>query len=357
MKIQEIKLPISELSKGYVDNLEEGISGYDGKLDIRPPYQREFVYSDKQRDLVIDTVLKGYPLNIMYWAVRDDGNYEIIDGQQRTISICQYVNSDFSFNKKFFHNLQDDEKNKILNYELTIYLCSGTDTEKLEWFKTINIAGAELTDQELRNAVYHGSWVTDAKKYFSKTSCAAYQIGSDYLNGKAIRQDFLQTTIKWISNNNIDEYMAKNQNEPTAVNLWNYYQNIISWVSSTFPNKRKIMKGIQWGELYNDYKDNSHDPIKLEEEISLLIQDNDVTNEKGIYHYVLSRNEKYLNIRAFPDDIKQKVYEKQNGTCNKCKKQFDFKEMDGDHIKLWKDGGRTEESNCQMLCIPCNRGG
>jgi len=249
------------------------------------------------------------------------------------------------------------KKNKILNYELTIYLCSGTDTEKLEWFKTINIAGAELTDQELRNAVYHGSWVTDAKKYFSKTGCAAYQIGSDYLNGKAIRQDFLQTTIKWISNNNIDEYMAKNQNEPTAVNLWNYYQNIISWVSSTFPNKRKIMKGIQWGELYNEYKDNSHDPIKLEEEISLLIQDNDVTNEKGIYHYVLSRNEKYLNIRAFPDDIKQKVYEKQNGTCNKCKKQFDFKEMDGDHIKLWKDGGRTEESNCQMLCIPCNRGG
>src|SRR3990172_5937008 len=175
IKLQEIT--IKELAEDYQDNSEEGVSGYGGRLDIRPPYQREFIYKDKQRDAVIDTVTKEFPLNVMYWSVRADGNYEIIDGQQRTISICQYIEGDFSVNvgnfpeKRAFHNLQKDEKEKILNYPLTVYLCSGTDSEKLEWFKTINIAGEELTDQELRNAVYHGSWVSDAKRHFSKSNC------------------------------------------------------------------------------------------------------------------------------------------------------------------------------------------
>ena len=178
IKLKEIK--IKDLVKDYQDKADEGVTGYGGKLDIRPPYQREFVYNDKQREAVIDTVTKGFPLNVMYWAVRDNGDFEIIDGQQRTISICQFINSDFSYKDRYFHNLSDDEQEKILNYELTIYECSGTDSEKLEWFKTINIAGEELTDQELRNAVYHGSWVTDAKRYFSKNSCPAYQIGGRY---------------------------------------------------------------------------------------------------------------------------------------------------------------------------------
>lgn len=357
MEIKLINISVRELASGYEDRLEEGVIGYGGKLDIRPPYQREFVYKDKQRDAVIDTVSKDFPLNVMYWSVREDGNYEIIDGQQRTISLCQFINSEFSFKNKYFHNLQKDEQDKILNYQLAIYLCSGTDSEKLEWFKTINIAGEKLTDQELRNAVYHGSWVSDAKRYFSKTNCPAFQRGSDYLNGSPIRQDYLETTIKWISHDEINEYMAKNQNEKTALDLWNYYQSIISWVESTFPNKRKIMKGIQWGELYNDHKDDSLDPKVIEEEIESLIADEDVTNQKGIYQYLLTRNEKYLNIRTFSDKIKLRVYEKQNGKCNRCDKSFDIKEMDGDHIDKWKDGGKTEEKNCQMLCIPCNRSG
>src|SRR5690554_6759538 len=193
MEINLKNITIRDLVKDYKNNPDGGVSGYGGLLDIRPPYQREFVYNDKQREAVIDTVKKGFPLNVMYWAVRDNGDFEIIDGQQRTISICQFVNSDFSYKDRYFHNLSDDEQEKILDYELTVYECSGTDSEKLEWFKTINIAGEELTDQELRNAVYHGSWVTDAKRYFSKSNCPAYQIGSRYLRGTPIRQDYLET--------------------------------------------------------------------------------------------------------------------------------------------------------------------
>src|SRR5690606_23188166 len=178
MNIELKEITVRELTDGYEDNEEGGVIGFGGKLDIRPPYQREFIYKEKQRDAVIDTILKNFPLNVMYWAVREDGNFEVIDGQQRTISICQYVNGDFAYMFKYFHNLKDDEKQKILDYKLMVYICSGTDSEKLEWFKTINIAGENLTDQELRNAVYSGSWVTDAKRYFSKNGCAAYQIGS-----------------------------------------------------------------------------------------------------------------------------------------------------------------------------------
>ncbi len=209
MEVRLKDITVRELVKDYQDNEENGVVGYGGKLDIRPPFQREFVYNDKQQKAVIDTVSKGFPLNVMYWAVRDNDEekpFEIIDGQQRTLSICKYINSEFSFKDLYFHNLEEDQKEKILDYKLTVYVCEGTDSEKLEWFKTINIAGEELTDQELRNAVYHGSWVTDAKRYFSKTGCPAYQIGSDYMNGTPIRQDYLETVIKWISENKIEGY-------------------------------------------------------------------------------------------------------------------------------------------------------
>ena len=220
MKIQLKEITIKELAEGYQDNANEGVVGYGGKLDIRPPYQREFIYKDKQRDAVIDTVKKEFPLNVMYWAVRDDGNFEIIDGQQRTISICQYLNGDFSFDFLFFHNLQNDEKEQILNYKLMVYFCEGTDKEKLNWFETINIAGEKLTKQELRNAVFSGSWVTDAKRYFSKNGCVATQIGSDYLSGSAIRQEYLETAIDWISKGNIEIYMGKHQHDQNASPLF-----------------------------------------------------------------------------------------------------------------------------------------
>ena len=183
----------------------------------------------------------------MYWAVRKDGNYEVIDGQQRTLSICQYVNGDFSINGLAFHNLQDDQQQQILGYALMVYFCSGTDSEKLDWFRTINIAGEEHTDQELRNAVYAGPWTTDAKRYFSKTNCAAYGLASDYLRGNPIRQEYLETTIDWQSNGEINDYMSQHQHDKNATPLWHYFQGVINWVKATFPKYRKEMKGIEVG--------------------------------------------------------------------------------------------------------------
>lgn len=357
MEVKLKEITVLELTKKYQDLAEDGITGYDGKLDIRPPFQREFVYNDQQRRAVIDTVKKGFPLNVMYWAVRDDEEkpYEIIDGQQRTISICQYVNSDFSFDNLYFHNLEDNEKQQILDYILTVYVCNGTDSDKLEWFKTINIAGEELTDQELRNAVYHGSWVTDAKRYFSKTGCPAYKIGVKYLAGTAIRQDYLETVIKWINNGNIEDYMGIKQHEENAEELWNYFTSVVEWIEKTFIVYRKEMKGINWGELYNKYKNSTLEPETLEKEILVLMEDEDVTNKKGIYQYVLDGKERHLSIRTFSDRQKREAYTRQKGVCPDCGEHFRIEEMHGDHITPWHLGGRTVPKNCQMLCADCNR--
>ena len=355
MKIELKEITVRELVKDYQDNQEAGVIGYGGRLDIRPPYQREFIYKEKQRDAVIDTITKDFPLNVMYWAVRENGNFEIIDGQQRSISICQFVKGDFSFNGRYFHNLQDDEQEKIYNYKLMVYLCKGTDSEKLEWFKTINIAGEKLTEQELRNAVYHGSWVTNVKRYFSKNGCPAYEIGSKYLNGSPIRQEYLETAIKWINNGNIEEYMAKHQHEANANELWLYFQGVINWVKEVFPKYRKEMKGLAWGELYNEFKDKNFDSAKLEEKVSKLMQDDDVTKKSGIYPYLLTGKEKYLNIRAFTDNQKREAYEKQRGICPLCKEKFEIEEMEADHITPWNEGGKTIPENCQMLSRECNR--
>ena len=356
MKIELKEITIKELSNGYQDNNENGVIGFGGQLDIRPPYQREFIYKDKQRDAVINTITKNFPLNVMYWAVREDGTFEVIDGQQRTISICQYVDGDFAFQNRYFHNLEADEKEKILNYTLMVYVCSGTESEKLEWFKTINIAGEKLTEQELRNAVYTGSWVSDAKRYFSKSGCVAYNIGSDYLNGSPIRQEFLETAIDWISEGKIENYMATHQHDPNATALWLYFQSVITWVNATFTVKRKkFMKGIQWGLFYNKYKDVVFDTKAIEEETARLIADDEVEKKSGIYAYILTKDERYLGIRTFSDSVKQKVYENQKGICPICKNHFDISEMEGDHITPWVEGGKTIEENCQMLCKDDNR--
>ncbi len=355
MKIELKKITVRELSDGYVDNDENGVKGYGGRLDIRPQYQREFIYNEKQRNAVIDTITKQFPLNVMYWAVRKDGNFEIIDGQQRTISICEYVTGKFSYESRYIHNLQDDEKNKILDYELMVYLCSGTDSEKLAWFKTINIAGAELTQQELRNAVYSGLWVSDAKRYFSKRGCAAFEIASDYVTGSSIRQEYLETAIKWISKDTIDDYMAKQQDEQNANILWNYFQSVINWIETTFKVKRKFMKSVDWGSLYNKYKDMQLDTDEIESEIEKLILDDDVTKKSGIYPFILTRDETFLSIRAFTENMKLKVYEEQKGICVKCKEHFELSNMDADHITPWHEGGKTIEENCQLLCKKDNR--
>ena len=355
MLIDLHKIKVKDLTKGYVDNAEKGVFAYDGKLDVRPPYQREFVYDEKKRNAVIDTLRQGFPLNVMYWAVREDGTFEIIDGQQRTISICQFVNGDFAFDMRYFHNLEEDEKEQILNYELQIYICSGTDSEKLKWFKTINIAGEKLTDQELRNAVYAGSWVSDAKRYFSKTGAPATKIGSDYLNGSAIRQEYLETAISWISRGNIEIYMGKHQHDPNAIALWNHFNSVINWVKAIFPKYRKEMKGIEWGDLYEKYGSGVWDAVAMEKEVARLMADSDVKKKKGIYWYVFDHDEHHLDIRAFDDNTKREVYEKQKGVCKNCGKHFKIEEMEADHITPWSKGGHTVIENCQMLCKECNR--
>ena len=357
MKVDMRDVTVRELVDGYRDDGEGGVVGYGGKLDIRPPFQREFVYGEKERNAVIDTVVKGFPLNVMYWADRGDDTYEIIDGQQRTISIAQYaqVRRGFSHNGLYFQNLTLDQREQILDYKLMVYVCTGTDSEKLDWFKTINIAGKELTSQELRNAVYSGSWVTDAKRYFSRNDCAAYRIGGDYLRGSAIRQEYLETAIKWISQGNIEDYMGRHQHDANASELWEHFESVIEWVKSVFTTRRATMKGVDWGSLYDGYKDASLDSDEIERETLRLIDDEDVTRQAGIYPYILTRDEKHLNIRAFSEPVKRRVYERQKGKCAMCGDAFDIKEMHADHIKPWIDGGKTEEKNCQMLCREDNQ--
>ena len=355
MKIELKKITVRDLVKDYQDDGEGGVRGYGGKLDVRPPFQREFVYKDKQRDAVIETINKGFPLNVMYWAVRQDATYEIIDGQQRTISAAQYVKSKYSLDGRSFHNLQDDEQERILNYELQVYVCEGSASEKLAWFRVINIAGEKLTNQELRNAVYAGSWVSEAKRYFSRSSCPAQGIGSDYVKGSPIRQGYLETAIKWINDGEIEEYMSEHQHDSNAVALWNHFQSVINWVAATFPKKRTEMKSVDWGGLYSRFGEVNLDADELENEIEQLMLDDDVTSKSGIYPYVLTRNERNLNIRAFSKVMKREAYEHQKGVCQSCNESFKFDDMEGDHIDPWSQGGKTNAENCQMLCQPCNR--
>lgn len=364
MQIEQRTITVRDVTDDYLNNDEEGVKGYHDRLDIRPPYQREFVYKDKQRDEVIRTVLKGLPLNVMYWCKTgknedDKETYEVLDGQQRTISLCEYVDGSYSVDDKYFDNLPQDLKDEILNYELFVYVCDGTDSEKLDWFRIINIAGEQLTDQELRNAVYAGPWVSDAKRYFSKSSGPAYKIAGDYLKGDAIRQDYLQTAISWAAkaeNVNIEQYMAQHQYDTNAVALWNYFRSVIDWIPATFSTKYyREMKGLPWGIYYNENKDRTDlDPKKLEEATAKLMGDEDVTNKRGIFPFLLTGDVKNLSIRQFDRATKLAAYEKQRHKCPTCDKTFEFNKMDGDHIIPWSKGGKTVPENCQMLCKECN---
>lgn len=362
MQIELHEVSIRELTTGYVNDEDAGVFGYSGQVCLRPAFQRNYVYDDKHRDAVIHTVRHGLPLNVMYWAINQDGTLECLDGQQRSISICDYVAGKYSINFQYFHNLTDVERDEILDYKLMVYFCEGTDKEKLDWFKTINIAPVQLTNQELRNAIYTGPWLADAKKYFSKTGGPAYQTFGDYLNGAAIRQDYLETVISWAANadgvDSIEEYMARHQMDPNAAALWDYFRKVTNWVDAVFKTKRKkLMKGVPWGLLFNQYGTQYFDPDDMEQRIQDLIADEDVQNQKGIYQYVFDGNEKHLKIRAFSDKDKRRKYEEQGGICPMCGKHFELEEMDGDHILPWAKGGHTVYDNLQMLCIACNRGG
>ena len=326
MNIEQRKVTIGELCEGYFNDAEEGVVGYDERLDIRPKYQREFVYKDKQRDEVIHTVMKGLPLNVMYWCRTGEDTYEVLDGQQRTISVCEYVDGSFSVNDKYFYNLPADVKKKILDYELFVYVCDGTDSEKLDWFRIINIAGERLTE--------------------------------DYLKGASIRQEYLETAISWAADaksQSIEGYMAEHQFDPSAIQLWNYFRSVIDWVQAIFPKVRKEMKGLPWGLLFNAHGQRTDlDPKKLEAEIQRLMGDEDVTKKSGIYEYLLTGDERKLSIRAFDRRDALAAYERQGHKCAICGESFEFEEMHADHIKAWSKGGHTTPDNCQMLCRDCN---
>ncbi|MDL0102832.1 DUF262 domain-containing protein [Campylobacter felis] len=386
MQIDKTEIKIKELIAGYTRD-EEGSqviayadSSGVARLNIRPKYQREFVYKEAQRNAVIDTILKGFPLNIMYWVKNVDFGaeceYEVLDGQQRTISICEYVKGSFSIQwndkSQYFHTLSKDLQEKFLDYKLNVYVCQGSESEKLEWFKTINIAGETLTNQELRNAVYASVWLSDAKRRFSKPNGLAVLKGAKYLNGSALRQEFLESAIAWKVDSRKDEkiceYMAKNaKDSKNADELWEYFAKVIDWVEMKFEKYRKEMKGLEWGLFYNTYKDKPLDAKELESKIIELMQDDEVGNKKGVYAYVLSGDEKHLSLRAFSESVKRAVYEKQGGVCAnsdghikgvKCpheNERLELEQMEADHIIPWSKGGKTEKENCQMLCVECNR--
>src|SRR6266576_6561216 len=364
MKIALHSIKVSELIAGYENKAEEGVRGYGGRLNIRPPYQREFIYKEKQRNEVIHTVRKKFPLNTMYWVKVGDDDFELMDGQQRTISICQYVVGDFSVeidgSPMNFGNLTGNKRQEILDYELSVYVCEGTDSEKLDWFKIINIAGERLTDQELRNAIYTGTWLADAKRWFSKTGAPAVQEGRDKLvSGSTIRQEILETALDWISGGKIEDYMSAHQHDKDAQELWQYWQALFDWVKRVFPNqgsaRAKLMKGLAWGKFYNEHKDDKLNAAKLEQRIVELIDDDEVESKKGVYEYLLTGDVRTLNLRTFDEKTKQKIYAKQDGICPICKKHFNFEEMEADHILPWSGGGKTIPENCQMLCKLDNR--
>ena len=368
MTIKQIEVTVGDIARGYINNEEQGIRGYGGQLDIRPPYQREFIYNESEQQAVISTVLKGYPLNVMYWVRRSEDAecpYEVMDGQQRTLSLCEYVDGKFAYDFKNFFNQPADIQKLILDYPLTIYLCEGEPSEKLEWFKTINIAGKPLNEQEINNAVYAGPFVTDAKRHFSKSNCGAYRLGKDLVNGTPIRQEFLKKALEWMAEHETREgkpqsvvgYMAEHQHDPNANNLWTYFQNVLNWTITNFDLKKfkKIMKGLNWALYYDKYHSTTLDTADLASRISKLILDSDVQKQMGIIPYVLTGDERHLDLRGFPEDIKLTVWEKQHHICPSCQKEFDYEFMEGDHITPWREGGRTVIENCQMLCRECNR--
>ena len=368
MTIKQTEVTVREITQGYTNNDEQGVRGFGGHLDIRPPYQREFIYNEKEQEAVITTVLNGYPLNVMYWVKRSDDAecpYEVMDGQQRTLSLCEYVAGKFSHDFKNFFNQPMDVQNKILDYKLTVYVCEGEASEKLEWFKTINIAGKALNEQEINNAIYAGPFVSDAKRHFSKSNCGAYRLGKDLVNGTPIRQDFFKKALEWMAEHETRNghrqtavgYMAQHQHDPNANNLWSYFQNVLNWAMTNFSLKKfkKIMKGLNWAELYDKYRTETLNTEELERRISALIRDGEIQKQTGIIPYVLTGDERHLDLRSFPEDIKLAVWERQSHICPICGKEFDFEFMEGDHITPWREGGRTVTENCQMLCRECNR--
>lgn len=387
MKAKSLNIPLRELFKDYINNDEEGVWAYGGKLCVRPSYQREYVYDEKRRNKVMDTIRKGMPINTIWFAKVGEDTYEVMDGQQRIISILNYLNGSYSKYDNlldmiyFFQNLPKEEQEKVLDYEIEVKIFEGSSNEKLEWFKTINIGGLVLEDQELRNAAYTGPWLEDAKRHFSKTNCVAYQKGKDYIKGNPIRQEYLETVLYWKAHADgfnikdkgsaIEQYMSIHQHDENAEELWDYFLKVINWIQLNFSTYYKEMKGLEWGILYNKYHSQDYNTIALEKKVKDLMANDEIQAKKGIFEYLLGGEveEKLLNPRKFSESMKRTAFERQKklwkdeanplepnkSVCPLCHNKFEFKDMEGDHILAWKFGGRTELDNLQMLCRKCNK--
>lgn len=384
MKVEQRHVTVGEVYDGYVNDDEEGVSGYGGRLDIRPRYQREFVYGPEKRAAVVESVLNGLPLNVMYWArtgnaAGEGAEWEVLDGQQRTLSLMEYIDGGFSVevggHAMYFSNLPADLRARVMGYQLYVYTCEGTDSEKLAWFRTINIAGERLTDQELRNAVYSGPWVSDAKRYFSKTDSPASRYGSlpgckGYMAGNSLRQELLETAVSWIADRDgtdVDGYMSAHQHDRDARSLWRYFTDAIDWAERVFTAYHSQMRGLPWGLWYNRYGTRGDlDSVAIAAKVEDLFADAEVKRKAGIYEYVLTGDERHLSLRTFGDDVRETVYARQTkearrrhvSNCPMCAEAggkdkariWAIDEMQADHIVPWSKGGRTVLDNCQMLC-------
>lgn len=374
------EITIQALCDGFVYNELEGkgLFGLSGKLTIQPEYQRNYIYADGKKDVaVIESILKGYPLGLIYFNQTDEDRYEVLDGQQRITSIGRFLTKKFAIMEDgkplYFDSLPIEQQEKILNTEMLIYICNGTEKEIKEWFKTINIAGIPLNEQELLNAVFSGEFVTLAKAEFSNSQNAQIQKWSAYINGSALRQDFLAKALEWVSKGNISDYMSQHRHDNNINELKLYFNTVINWVSNVFNDVEKEMKGLEWGRLYETYKNTPYNPEKVSEQVKNLYSDPCVKNKKGIFEYVLGGrlDKKLLDIRIFDDVTKRKVYQEQTrqakekgiSNCPYCAMSdnanktriYKNDEMDADHVTAWSKGGETDIKNCEMLCKPHNR--
>lgn len=381
MKTHLTPYTVKDIAEGFVYNELEGrgLFGLAGKLTIQPEYQRNYIYADGKRDVaVIDSLLKGYPLGLIYFNKTEDGRLEVLDGQQRITSFGRFITGKFAIvdsngMQQYFTGLSDDQQMRILNSEILIYECSGTETEIKQWFKTINIVGVPLNDQELFNAIFSGPFVTAGKAEFSNSSNANVQKWSVYVKGPADRQKFWECALEWVSKNKIDDYMSKHRNDTNISEVRTYFNTVIDWVSSVFSIVEDEMCGLEWGRLYELYHAHPYDKSAVDEQVKKLYGDPYVKSRKGIFEYILggSTDSKLIDVRVFDVATSRSTFEKQTAVakdkersnCPHCAlaedanrtKIWSFAEMEADHVEAWSKGGATSSSNCQMLCKTHNR--
>ena len=375
---------VADVCKGFQYNELEGkgLFGLDGKLTIQPEYQRHYIYNDGKKDVaVIESLLKGYPIGLIYFNRTVDGRFEVLDGQQRITSFGRFVTGKFAItdsdgNVQYFSGLPEHQQRKILDSPLLIFECEGEEKEIKEWFKTINIAGVPLNTQELLNAIYSGSFVNAAKRVFSNSQNAEIQKWSHYLKGDVKRQDYLATALQWLATSKgmtVDAYMSQHRHDTAITELENYFRSVIDWISTTFTMVEKDMCGLEWGRLYDTYHNTPYSVDQVTERVRTLQSDESIKSPRNIYEYILGGEEdkKLLDIRIFEESTKKAAYHRQTeeakakgvSNCPLCAignnanktRIYKLNEMDADHVTAWSRGGSTTLENCEMLCKTHNR--